>query len=128
MRPAMRFREFALQPRPVLKICQQQQARQAALQSNTPPTPFPTDQKPTPAPVSVKVYPKKWQHEWVQKYLAAQMARAGQTIKPTEIDIVKAQMRFANAHRKAVQAFADQNGEADPETGWQGEHRGVKRD
>jgi len=124
----MRFREFAPQPRPVLKISQQQQARQARLQSNTPPTPFPTDQKPTPAPASVKVYPKQWQHEWVQKYLAAQMARAAQTVQPTELDIIRAQMRFANAQRQADQAYAEQNGEADPETGWQGEHRWVKRD
>jgi hypothetical protein len=123
----MRFREFAPQPRPVLQISQQQQARQTELQSNTPPTPFPTNQKPTPAPASVKVYPKQWQHEWVQKYLAARMARAAQTIKPTELDIIRAQMRFANAQRRADQAYADQNGEADPETGWQGEHRWVKR-
>ena len=124
----MRFREFAPQPRPVLKISQQQQTRQADLQSNTPPTPFPTDQQPTPAPKSVKVCPKQWQHEWVQKHLAARMARAAQTIKPTELDIIKAQMRFANAQRKADKAFADENRESDPETGWQGEHRWVKRD
>jgi hypothetical protein len=124
----MRFREFATQPHPVLKISQQQQARQADLQSNTPPTPFPTDQQPTAAPASVKVYPKQWQHEWVQKYLAAQMARDAQTVQPTEMDIIKAQMRFANAQRKADQAYADQSGESDPETGWQGEHRWVKRD
>jgi len=124
----MRFREFAPQPRPVLKISQQRQAKQNASQSNTPPTPFPTDQKPTPAPASVKVYPKQWQHEWVQKYLAAQMARAAQAIKPTELDIIRAQMRYADAQRRADQAYADQNGEADPETGWQGEHRWVKRD
>ena len=30
------------------------------------------------------MYPKQWQHEWVQKYLAARMARAAQTVKPTE--------------------------------------------
>ena len=124
----MRFREFAPPARPVLKISQQQQARQTELQSNTPPTPFPTDQKPTPAPPSVKVYPKQWQHEWVQKYLAARMARAAQTIKPTELDIIRAQMWFANAQRRADQAYAERNGEEDPETGWQGEHRWVKRD
>jgi hypothetical protein len=123
----MRFREFAPQPRPELKISQQQQAKQTASQSNTPPTPFLTDQQPTPAPASVKVYPKQWQHEWVQKYLAARMARAAQTIKPTELDIIRAQMRYANAQRKADRDYAEQNGEADPETGWQGEHRWVKR-
>ena len=124
----MRFREFAPPARPVLKISQQQQARQTELQSNTPPTPFPTDQKPTPASASVKVYPKQWQHEWVEKYIAARTARAAQTVKPTELDIIRAQMRFANAQRRADQAYAEQNGEADPETGWQGEHRWVKRD
>jgi hypothetical protein len=124
----MRFREFAPAARPVLKISQQQQARQAALHSNAPPTPFPTDQKPTPAPDSVKVYPKQWQHEWVQKYLAARMARAAQTVKPTELDIIRAQMLYADAQRRADRAYAEQNGEKDPETGWQGEHRWVKRD
>ncbi len=124
----MRFHEFAPPAQPVLKISQQQQARRAEIQANTPPTPFPIDQKPTPAPQSVKVYPEQWQHKWVQKYLAAQMARAAQTVQPTEMDIVKAQMRFANAQTKADQAFADQNGESDPETGWQGEHKWAKRD
>jgi hypothetical protein len=124
----MRFYEFAPQPRPVLKISQQQQANQAAQQANTPATPFPTNQQPTPAHASVKVYPRQWQHEWVQKYLAAQMARAAQTVEPTEIDIIRAQMRYANAQRQADQDYADQNGEEDPEMGWQGEHRWVKRD
>lgn len=124
----MRFREFAPQPRPVLKISQQQQAQQDEMQSNTPPTPFPTDQKPTPAPASVKVYPKQWQRDWIQKYLAARMARAAQTVTPTEIDIIRAQVQYANAQRRADQAYAERNGEEDPETGWQGEHRWVKRD
>jgi hypothetical protein len=124
----MRFYEFASQPQPVLKISQQQQAKQAAHQSNTPPKPFSVDQQPTPAPQSVKVYPRQWQHEWVQKYLAAQMARDAQTVEPTEMDIIKAQMRYADAQRKADQDYAERNGKEDPETGWQGEHRWVKRD
>ena len=37
----MRFYEFA-PTQPVLKISQQQQARQAGLQSTTPPSPWPT--------------------------------------------------------------------------------------
>ena len=122
----MRFYEFALQTRPVLRISQQQQARQAASQNNTPPTPFPTDQQPTPAPASVKVYPKQWQHEWVQKYLAAQMARDAQTVQPTEIDIVKAQMLYADAQRKADEEY-EQNQEKDPESGSAGDHRWIKR-
>jgi hypothetical protein len=124
----MRFREFAPPPRPVLKISHQQRARQAEVQANTPHTSFPTNQQPTAAPTSVKVYPKQWQHEWVQKYLAAQMARAAQTVTPTEIDIIRAQVQYANAQRRADQAYAERNGEEDPETGWQGEHRWVKRD
>jgi hypothetical protein len=124
----MRFYEFAPQPRPVLKISQQQQAKQAEIQANTPPTPFPTNTQPTSAPKSVKVYPRRWQHQWIQKYLAAQMARAAQTVKPTEMDIVKAQMMQADAQRQADQDYAELTGEDDPETGWQGEHRWVKRD
>ena len=124
----MRFHEFAPKPRPVLKISQQQQARQAAQQANTPTTPFSTNKQPTPAPQSVKVYPRQWQHEWVQKYLAARMARSAQTVEPTEIDKVRAQMRYADAQRRADQDYERENGEDDPETGWQGEHRWVKRD
>jgi len=41
---------------------------------------------------------------------------AAQTIKPTELDIILARKQFANAQRKADQAYADQNVEADPET------------
>jgi hypothetical protein len=124
----MRFHEFAPKPRPILKISQQQQAKQAAQLANTPPTPFPTNQQPTSAPASVKVYPRQWQHEWVQKYLAARIARSAQTVTPTEIDIVRAQMQYADAQRRADQAYTERNGEEDPETGWQGEHRWVKRD
>ena len=124
----MRFYEFAPQPRPVLKISQQQQANQAAQKVNTPHTPFPTNTQPTSAPQSVKVYPRQWQHQWVQKYLAAQMARAAQTVEPTEMDIVRAQMMQADAQRRADQDYERENGRKDPETGWQGEHRWVKRD
>jgi hypothetical protein len=124
----MRFYEFAPQARPVLKISQQQQARQTEMQANTTHMPFPTNQEPTPAPASVKVYPKQWQHEWVQKYLAAQMARDAQTVQPTEIDIIKAQWMQADTQRQADQAYAERNGEEDPETGWRGGHRWVKRD
>lgn len=124
----MRFREFAPQPRPVLKISQQQQARQAEIRSNTPASPFPTNQQQTPVPASVKVYPETWQHEWLQKYLAAQMARNAQTVQPTEIDIVKAQMRYADVQRKADQGYESRQDDSEDESGWQGEHRWVKRD
>jgi hypothetical protein len=124
----MRFREFAPQARPVLKISQQQKAKQAEIQTNTPLTPFPTNMKPTPAPQSVKVYPRQWKHQWVQKYLAAQMARDAQTVKPTEIDIVKAQMMQADAQRQADQDYESSYGTLDHELGWQDEHRWVKRE
>jgi hypothetical protein len=123
----MRFYEFAPAARPVLKISQQQQANQATNQSNTPPTPFPANKKPTPAPTSINVYPEEWQHKWVQKYLAAKIARSAQTVKPTELDMVRAQMRYADAKRKADQEYEKENGKADEESGWQGEHRWVKR-
>ena len=123
----MRFYEFAPAARPVLKISQQQQANQAANQSNTAPTPFPANKQPTPAPASINVYPEEWQHKWVQKYLAAKIARSAQTVKPTELDMVRAQMRYADAKRKADQEYEEENGKADEESGWQGEHRWVKR-
>lgn len=123
----MRFYEFAPTARPVLKISQQQQANQAVAQSNTPPTPLPTNKQLTPAPVSINVYPEEWQHEWVQKYLAAKIARNAQTVKPTELDMVKAQMMYADAKRKADQEYEEVNGMSDEESGWQGEHRWVKR-
>ena len=103
----MRFYEFAPIARPVLKISQQQQAKQAALSANTPLTPFPTNTQPTPAPASVKVYPQKWQHDWIQKYLAARIAKDAQTVKPSEEDIVQAYMRYADAQRQADQDYED---------------------
>ncbi len=123
----MRFYEFATAARPVLKISQQQQANQATNQSNTTPTPFPANKQPTPAPASINVYPEEWQHKWVQKYLAAKIARSAQTVKPTELDMVRAQMRYADAKRKADQDYEQVNGKTDEESGWQGEHRWVKR-
>ncbi len=123
----MRFYEFAKAARPVLKISQQQQANQATNQSNTTPTPFPANKQPTPAPASINVYPEEWQHKWVQKYLAAKIARNAQTVKPTELDMVRAQMRYADAKRKADQDYEEVNGKSDEESGWQGEHRWVRR-
>ena len=123
----MRLYELTPAVRPVLKISQHQQANQAGIQSNTPPTPFPTNKQPTPAPASINVYPDEWQHKWVQKYLATKIARSAQTVKPTEEDMVKAQMMYADAKRKADQEYAEVNGKSDEETGWQGEHRWVKR-
>ena len=96
----MRFYEFAPQAKPVLKISQSQ--------ANTPPTPLPGNAAPTPtATEPTRVYPRAWQHAWVQRYLAAKMAKDAQTIKPTEIDMVKAFMLHAQAQRRADQAYAE---------------------
>ena len=97
----MRFYEFAPQPnRPVLKISQQ--AQPAAT-----PTPFPTNTAPTPtAPESIKVYPRAWQHEWIQKKLAADITKSAQTVKPSADDLALASMRYAEAQRAADEAYA----------------------
>jgi hypothetical protein len=102
----MRFYEFAPQPnRPVLKISQQAQS-QAVTSANSIPTPFPRNTAPTPnTPVPIKVYPRAWQHDWVQKHLAAQIAKSAQTVKPTEDDLAIASMRYAEAQRAADEEY-----------------------
>lgn len=106
----MRFYEFAPQPnRPVLKISQQAQQRAANSASSQPadsPTPFPRNTPPTvTAPEPIKVYPRAWQHDWIQKHLAAQMAKSAQTVKPTEDDIAIASMRYAEVQRAADEEY-----------------------
>ena len=123
----MRFYEFA-PAQPVLKISQQQQARKAGLQTTTPPTPWPQNTQPTPAPRSVKVYPDQWQHQWVQKYLAAKIAKNAQTVQPSEEDIAKAFMLYSDARRKADQDYLAKQSETDEESGWRDDHRWVRRD
>jgi hypothetical protein len=102
----MRFYEFAPQPnRPVLKISQQVQP-QSATSANTTPTAFPRNTAPTPqAAEPIKVYPQAWQHEWIQKKLAADIAKSAQTVEPTEDDIAIANMRYAEAQRAADDAY-----------------------
>ncbi len=102
----MRFYEFAPQPnRPVLKISQQAQP-QAATSPNTTPTAFPSNTATTPtAPEPVKVYPRAYQHELIQNKLAADIAKSAQTVKPSEDDIVFANMRYADAQRAADDAY-----------------------
>jgi hypothetical protein len=102
----MRFYEFAPQPnRPVLKISQQSNP-QSTTSANT--TPFPRNTAPTPQSAkSVKVYPRAWQHEWIQKKIAADIAKSAQTVKPTEDDIAIANMRYAEAQRAADDAYAE---------------------
>ena len=100
----MRFREFATPARPVLKISQQ---------ANTPPTPLPQNTPPTAtAAQPIKVYPRQWQRAWLQKYLAAQMARSAQTIKPTADDLAIASIRYGEAQRAADQEYERRTGVA----------------
>ena len=95
----MRFYEFATPTRPVLKISQQAQAQASA---NIPATPLPTNTPPTAvAPEPIRVYPRQWQRAWLQKYLAAQMARSAQIIKPTADDIAIASVQYGEAQRRA---------------------------
>ena len=122
----MRFYEFA-PANPTLTISQQQQARQAGLQSTTPPSPWPQNTQPTLAPRSVKVYPKQWQHQWVQKYLAARIARNTQTVRPSKEDLIRAYMLYGEARRKANQDYEETRGK-DKESGWGDDHRWSRRD
>ncbi len=106
----MRFYEFAPQPnRPVLKISQQAQP-QAATSAHTTPPAFPSNTAPTPqAAELIKVFPRAWQHEWIQNKLAADIAKSAQTVKPTEDDIAIANMRYAEAQRAADEAYAEKH-------------------
>ena len=104
----MRYYEFASPARPILKISQQAQAA-----ANTPPTPLPRNTPPTSAPAEpVRVYPKQWQRAWLQKYLAAQMARSAQTINPTADDLAIASIRYGEAQRAADQEYERRTGVA----------------
>lgn len=93
----MRFHEFAPQPaKPVLKISQQK-----AL-GNKPATPWPANTPPTAtSPEPIKVSPNKWKNEWLQKYLAAQIAKNAQTVKPTSDDLAVAFWRYGQAQSEA---------------------------
>lgn len=106
----MRFYEFApAANRPVLKISQQAQQRAANTASSQPadrPTRFPRNTTPTAtAPENIKIYPRAWQHDWVQKHLAAQIAKSAQTVKPTEDDLAIASMRYAEVQRAADEEY-----------------------
>lgn len=144
----MRFFEFAPVAQPVLKISQQQVAQQRLVQAGVTakskiPSTLPSlpalaasagastnsaTQPPAPPKPTVKVYPRAWQHQWLQKYLAANMARDAQTVKPTEMDIIKAQMRFADVQRQADRDYQQRTGLPPPDEGFDGEHKWVKRD
>ena len=93
----MRYYEFANPAKPILKISQPAQAS-----ANTPPTPLPTNTPPTAvAAEPVKVYPRAWQRDWLQRYLAAKIARSAQTIKPTADDIAIAYFKYGQAQSAA---------------------------
>ena len=103
----MRFYEVAPHPhRPVLKISQQAQ-QQAATSPITSPTAFPSNTAQTPQTTEpIKVFPRAWQHERVQNKLAADIAKSAETVKPTEDDLVIANMKYADAQRAADEDYA----------------------
>ena len=116
----MRYYEFATPARPILKISQ---PAQPATTANTPATPLPSNTQPTATPAEpIRVYPRAWQREWLQRYLAAQMARDAQTITPTADDIAVASIRYGQAQRAADAEYQRTTGKAT------GERRWVKRD
>jgi hypothetical protein len=102
----MRFYEFAPQPnRPVLKISQQSNP-QSTTSANT--TPFPRNTAPTPQSAEpIKVFPRAWQHEWIQKKLAADIAKSAQTVEPSANDLALASIRYAEAQRTTDDAYAE---------------------
>ena len=107
----MRFYEFAEFPiRPILKVSQQAQQRAANkvnTQPSSSPTAFPSNTAPTPqAAEPIKAYPRAWQHEWIQKKLAADIVKSTQTVKPSADDLSLASMRYARAQRAADEAYA----------------------
>ncbi len=95
----MRFNEFAEPNSPLLKISQRAQpaATPTSFQRNTVPTPQTTE--------PIKVYPRAWQHEWIQNKLAADIAKSAQTVKPSADDLALASMRYAEAQRAADEAY-----------------------
>ena len=116
----MRYYEFATPRRPILKISQQ---AQSTASPNTPATPLPRNTAPIPAPAEpIKVYPRAWQREWLQRYLAAKMAQSAQTIKPTADDIAIAYFKYGEAQSAADAAYERRTGKAAVDRRW------VKRD
>lgn len=101
----MRFYEFAQPNNPVLKISQKAQS-QAATSANRTHTAFPSNTVPTAQTTElVKVYPRAYQHERIQNKLAADIAKSAKTVKPSEDDIVIANMRYADAQRATDEAY-----------------------
>ena len=96
----MRFYEFAPQPnRPVLNISQQ-------AQPSATPTAFPSNTAQTPQTTEpIRAYPRAFQHKLIQNKLVADIAKSAQTVKPSEDDIVIANMKYAEAQRAADDAY-----------------------
>jgi hypothetical protein len=91
--------------------------------ANTPATPLPQNTQTTATPTEpIKVYPRQWQRDWLQRYLAAQMAQNAQTIKPTEDDIAIAFFKYGQAQSTADADYRRRTSKA------AGERRWVKRD
>ena len=115
----MRYYEFATPARPILKISQ----KALTAGANTAATPLPQNTPPTATPAEpIKVYPRAWQREWLQRYLAAKIARSAQTIKPTADDIAIAYFKYGQAQSAADDDYEQKTGKA------AGERRWVKRD
>ena len=114
----MRYFEFANPAKPILKISQRKQAL-----ANTPTTTPPTNTPPTPAPTApIKVYPRAWQRDWLQRHLAAQIAKSAQTITPTGDDIAIASIRYGEAQSAADADYQRRTGKTADGRRW------VKRD
>ena len=105
----MRFNEFASPAKPILKISRQAHAAGA----NTAATPLPQNTALTPVPAEpIKVYPRVWQREWLQRYLAAQMARSAQTITPPADDVAIAYFKYVEAQSAADADYRRRTGKA----------------
>ena len=109
----MRYYEFATPARPILKISQ----KALAAGANTAATPLPQNTPPTPTPAEpIKVYPRAWQREWLQRYLAAKIARSAQTIKPTADDMAIAYFKYGEAQSAADAEYERRTGvSSDPD-------------
>jgi hypothetical protein len=99
----MRYYEFASPAKPILKISQQAQAAAA----NTAATPLPKNTQRTPAPAEpIKIYPRAWQREWLQRYFAAKIAQCAQNIKPKADDVaLKRHMPFRQRDLSCKEAY-----------------------
>lgn len=74
----MRYYEFAIPARPILKISQPAQPA-----VNTPATPLPKNNAPTPAPTEpIKVYPRAWQPRWLREHKPSSPQQMTSPLRP----------------------------------------------